>query len=260
VSYFKLLRWYRPESTDVNGAMIKPGFLQKQVQKSRRDGHTTQFLKRLIFSIVDRALHEHYGGDYPQKCLQSSVGIQMVLKKLGIGSRLWTGSACFAQAYKHAPEKTGWAGFWDRDHHVWLVTEFAEFVDLTISELHLHPSFSRRDAEPIPPIWWDEAARWPRTIAYLPEGAVASVFQFETREETEDLDRFKGLVLSTMGQYLTERRVEDVIYGPILEGENSMNSLHDQGHPYLVKTLIVQQLGIPFPAWVQQRMAELTPQ
>jgi hypothetical protein len=238
--------------------MIKHGFLQKQVQKSRRDRHTSQFLRRFVFSIVDQALHEHYRRDYPQKCLQSSVGIQLVLKKLGIESRLWTGAACFAQAYKNAPTKTGWAGFWDRDHHVWLVTEFAELVDLTISELHLHPSFSRRDAEPIPPLWWDELGQWPGTIRYLPEGTVSSVFQFETREETEDLERFKARVLTTMEHYVAGRRAESVAFGPVLEGDHSLNALHDHGHPYLVKTLIVHQLGIPFPPWVQRRMAELT--
>ena len=238
--------------------MIKPGFLQKQIQKSRRDGHTSQFLRRFVFSIVDQALHDHYGGDYPQKCLQSSVGIQLVLKKLGIESKLWTGAACFAQAYKTVPEMIGWAGFWDRDHHVWLVTEFSELVDLTVSELHLHPSFSRQDAEPIPPLWWDELGQWPGTIRYLPDGAVSSAFRFEMRRETQDLESFKNLLLATMGCYVAERRAEDIAFGPILEGEHSLNSLHDQGHPYLVKTLVVHRQGVPFPPWVQQRQAELT--
>lgn len=238
--------------------MIRTGFLQKQVQKSRRDRHTSQFLRRLVFSIVDEALHEHYGKDYPQKCLQASVGIQLVLKKLGIESKLWTGAVCFAQAYKNGLGQTGWAGFWDRDHHVWLMTEFMELVDLTISELHLHPAFSRRDAEPIPPLWWDDISAWPRTIRYLPEGAVAPVFQFETQEEMEDLERFKSLVLKTIEYYLAERKAENVTFGPVLEGEHSLNSLHEQGHPYLVKTLIFHQLKIPFPPWIQRRMVELT--
>jgi len=237
--------------------MIKAGFIQKQVQKSRRERRTTQFLRRFVFSVVDQALHEHYDKDYPEKCLQSSAAIQSVLSKLGIESKLWTGAACLAQAYKTAPERTGWGGFWGRDHHVWLVTEFMELVDLTISELHLHPASSRRDAEPIPPLWWDEIAEWPRTIRYLPEAPVAPVFQFEEREDTEDMERFKALVLTTIEHYLAERTVEDVAFGPMLEGERSMNSLHDQGHPYVVKTFIVQQLNIPFPPWVQRRMGEI---
>jgi hypothetical protein len=237
--------------------MIRTGFLQKQVQKSRRERRTTQFLRRFVFSVVDQALHEHYGKDYPEKCLQSSAAIQSVLSKLGIESKLWTGAACLAQAYKTAPEQTGWGGFWDRDHHVWLVTEFMELVDLTISELHLHPASSRRDAEPIPPLWWDEIAEWPRTIRYLPEAPVAPVFQFEEREDTEDMERFKALVLTTMERYMAGRRVEDVAFGPMLEGERSLNSLHSLGHPYVVKTFIVQQLNIPFPPWVQRRMDEI---
>ncbi len=167
-----------------------------------------------MFSIVNQALREHYGGDYPLKCLQSSVGIQLVLKKLRI--------------------------------------------ELTISELHRHPSSSRRDAEPVPPLWWDEIGKWPGTIRYLPEGPVAPIFQFKTREETEDLARFKALVLATMKRYLEDRKAEDVAFGPILEGEHSLNTLYNQGHPYLVKTFTVHQLGIPFPLWIQRRMTELT--
>jgi hypothetical protein len=238
--------------------MIRKGFLQKQVQKSRRERRTSSFLRRLVFSVVDQTLHDHYGGDYPQKCLQSSVGIQLVLGKFGIESKLWMGAACFAQAYRNSPGKTGWAGFWDRDHHVWLVTEFAELVDLTISELHLHPLSRSGDAEPIPPLWWDDISWWPGTIMYLPEGVVAPVFQFETREEMEDLDRFKALVLATLERYTAERSVENVAFGPVLEGEHSLDTLYDQGHPYLVKTFVVHQSRTPFPPWVRQRMAELT--
>jgi hypothetical protein len=198
--------------------MIRKGFLQKQIQKSRREGRTSPFLRRLVFSVVDQALHEHYGADYPQKCLQSSVGIQLVLGKLGIESKLWMGAACFAQAYRNSPGKTGWAGFWDRDHHVWLVTEFAELVDLTISELHLQPLSRSGDAEPIPPLWWNEISEWPWIIRYLPEGLVSPAFQFETREEMEDVNRFKALVLETLERYMAERRAEDVAFGPMLEG------------------------------------------
>lgn len=100
-------------------------------------------------------------------------------------------------------------------------------------------------------------AEWPRTIRYLLEGIVSPVFQFETREETEDLERFKALVLATMARHIAERRAEDIAFGPVLEGTHSFNALDEQGHPYVTKTFIVQQLNIPFPPWVQQRMDEL---
>ena len=78
------------------------------------------------------------------------------------------GATCFAEVF-HEASVGGWGGFWGHDHHIWVVTELREYVDLNISLLHLHPSRSRRDGIAVPAIWWDDAAHWPPVIRYLPE-------------------------------------------------------------------------------------------
>jgi len=59
-----------------------------------------------------------------------------------------------------------------------------------------------------------------------------------------------------MDRYVAQRDVHNVTFGPFLEDEDSLNFLYQQGHPYLVKTYIVHQQAMPFPPWIQQRIAE----
>jgi hypothetical protein len=240
------------------GKMIKKGFLQKQVQGSRGDKHTTPFLRRFVLSIVEEALRGRYGGESPEKCLQASLAIQLVLDQLGISSKVCEGAVCFAQAYKNAPQEIRWVGFWGEDHHYWLMTEFRELVDLPISQIHLHPAFSRSDGETIPALWWNDLGSWPNTIRYIPAGLLSPDSKFENREDEDDQKAFEALVIETMNRYMARYDVDNISFGPILENEDSLNSLYQQGHPYLVKTYIAHQQAIPFPPWIQQRLAELT--
>ncbi|ENM5895723.1 hypothetical protein NTH50_003915 [Vibrio mimicus] len=46
-----------------------------------------------------------------------------------------------------------WNGFWGDDHHVWLMTEFGELVDLTIKYLHLYPVTKGNNQLEMPAIW-----------------------------------------------------------------------------------------------------------
>jgi hypothetical protein len=234
--------------------MIKRAFLKKQMKKSHAEGRTTHFLRRLVFSIVDKALLEHYGPEYPLKCLQASVGVQLVLDSFGIQSRLFTGAVCFAQVYEGDETALGWGGFWDQDHHVWVVTEFRELVDLTIAKLHLHPVLSRPDAIPIPALWWDEITTWPRTILYLPEGSVTIELP---EEEMADLDLFTRKVRSTKDRILNQSSFDQVSFSPILYGPKSLNTLSRKGNLWLQRTLKFQELNIPFPPWVQRRQQEI---
>jgi hypothetical protein len=236
--------------------MIKKGFLQKQAQSSRRDKRTTPFLRRFVLSIVEEALLARYGNRSPEKCLQSSLAIQLVLDRLGISSDVCEGAACFAQAYKNAPQEIRWVGFWGEDHHYWLMTEFRELVDLTVSRIYLHPGFSRSDGETIPPLWWNDLGSWPNTIRYIPAGLLSTDSRFENGEDEDDQKAFEACVIETLNRYIASRDVGNVSFGPILENEDSLDSLYQQGLPYLVKTYIVQQQAISFPPWIQQRLAE----
>ncbi len=168
-------------------------------------------------------------------------------------SQLWMGATCFAEVF-HEASVGGWGGFWGHDHHIWVVTELREYVDLNISLLHLHPSRSRRDGIAVPAIWWDDQAHWPPVIRYLPNSPIN--IGFDTVEETADLELFLERVAACFDT-LRDLNVGDIKFGPLLSNTDGMNELHAQGHPWLTRAIIFQDRRIPFPAWIQEREVEL---
>lgn len=233
--------------------MIKRGFIKKQIQKSRQAGKSSRFLSEFVLFIADKALRERYGGNYSTKCLQSSVAIQMILKEFGINSAIWGQHVCVAEVYQNSGQ-LAWGGFLDQEHHVWLCTELSELVDLTISQIHLHPAVTRHDMIPMPAIWWQEVGSWPCTIRYLPTARIRPGL---LGEEKEDLDAFVRLVPRIIASVLDNSSIEEGNFAPVLYGEDSMNDLHRQGNPWLVKTIRFQQDNIPLPPWVQRKEREL---
>lgn len=234
--------------------MIKPGFIREHVEKSHREKRTTYFLRQLVFLIVDETLTKHYGADYSMRCLQSSAGIRSVLDSLGIKSDLFKGAVCIAQVYEEDETVSGWSGFWDKDHHVWVVTEFGELVDLAVAKHHLHPASSRPDGFQMPAIWWDDLTAWPYTIRYLPEGPIEIKL---TPENMADFNKFTRKVMETKDRFLKELSVNEVSFEPLLYGPDSMNILYEQGNQWVRRTLMFQELQIPFPDWIQSREQEL---
>jgi hypothetical protein len=234
--------------------MIKPGFIKKQVQKSREAGKCTRILAELTFLAADRALREHYGENYSIRCLQSSLAVKTILTGFGISSTLWGEHVCVAEAFE-APLEYAWGGFWNEERHMWLYTELSEVVDLTIGQLHIHPQVPRQDMVAIPPIWWQEISRWPNTIRYLPTARITPGLK---GDEKKDLDAFLRLVPEILNEILEDKDVTDISFEPVLYGEASMNQLTLSGHPWLFATLPMRQQKIPMPPWVQEKERELT--
>lgn len=234
--------------------MIKPAFLKAQTLKSRQMGQTSLFLRRLIFSTVDRLAKNRYGEDYPIRCLQTSVAVQSLLASLGIRSELWLGALCAAGPHED-PTAATWAGFWGQDHHVWLRTEFNELVDLSVSQLHLHPRSIRDDGIAMPPVWWDDIGGWPPIIRYLPDSRIGEV-SLPAPDET-DLAEFRTDIMVAFGEQTKHARVDQITFGPILDNVDTMNRLTAQGHPWLVGALAFLGHGVSFPPWIQAREAEL---
>jgi hypothetical protein len=232
--------------------MIDQSFIDKQVAESREIGSTTIWLRELTFSIVDTALKQHYGADYPVRCLQSSCGIQTVLESFGIRARLTKGAACFSQVNEDEPITVSWGGFWDQDHHIWTWTEFNEIVDLTVSQLHLHPGESRRDLTPIPAVWWSEPSRWPGIILYVPEPGVLVPQLPEA--EMADLEVFKNRVIDLKLSMIRKSKAEDVCFAPILHGPDSLNDLYQHRHPWVLNSSVVQSENIEMPPWIVHRV------
>jgi len=157
---------------------------------------------------------------------------------MGISASIWGGAVCFAEAFQRPPHYNAFGGFWDKDHHVWAVTQFTEVVDFTISQMNLHPANSRPDTIPVPAVWWDDVTLWPPTIRYLPEGRLKLELP---RDEAEDLETFRHRVDRVFDDVLAQLDREDVPETPLLSGPESMNRLYKIGEPWVVGTLRYQE-------------------
>jgi hypothetical protein len=232
---------------------MKTTFELNQAAEARLSRRTPEPLKHLIFHIVDQVAKEHYAAAYSMKCLQCSAAVQRLLARASIKSTLWAGAVCAAEVFAE-PGMIGWGGFWDKDYHVWLATEFYEYVDLSISQLHHHPCRRRDDGLAIPPVWWSDIERWPCTLTYLPSAPAG--FDF-TPADHDDLKFFFAKVDAAFEMGIADKNIKTIHFGEILNGPDSMNQLYNQKNPWVVNSLIVQELNIPRPDWIIHRENEL---
>jgi hypothetical protein len=234
--------------------MPTKGFIKKQVAKSRHSGRTTPFLRRLVLQLVDETLTTHYGPNYHSQCLQGSVAVQAILNQLGFRSVVVTGEACFAAV---APGYLSWGGFWGNDHHMWVVAELDEVIDLTVTKLHLHPSGSRGDFEPIPAIWWHGVSHMPPVFRYLPSSWGHEVTLSDPTE-----DEFLGLIradaVRRFHTFLQCGDLNEIRFEPIIQDLESMNMLFADGHPWVRGSMPIQDNEIPYPGRITQRERELS--
>ncbi|MBT6225663.1 MAG: hypothetical protein HOI47_03280 [Candidatus Scalindua sp.] len=236
--------------------MIKNSFLKKQIENAQKEKKTPKFLRRLTFFVVDRVLKCHYSDTFPEKCFQSSLAINMVLRRFEIRSEAFVGAVCVAQVFEEENRFPSWNGFWGEDHHIWSCTEFGEFVDLTIRYLHLHPDTKDNKQLPMPALWWEDTIDWPRVIKYLHQDQRPVKPGFSD-DEMRDLEIFKQLILTELDTVLDTCSVQEIEFHPILHGINSMNELHAKGDPWLCKSIMFQDLNLPYPTWIKEREAEL---
>lgn len=234
--------------------MIDKEFLASQKADSFAGGQTMPALRELVFSIVDQVARQHYGSTYPIKCLQTAAAVKSLLSRLGIKSQLWMGAVCAAEVFRE-PGVVAWGGFWDKDHHIWLATEFYEYVDLSISQLHLHPRRRRADAIPMPPLWWSDIGSWPPVLKYLPDTPIQIGLEFQ--EDIDDMKAFQAAVDSAFETILQHGDVEKIAFGAILGGPETMNALYEQDNEWVVRALVFQEQSIDFPDWIRDREAEL---
>jgi len=230
--------------------------IEDQVREAQEAGKTTLFLSQLAFTIVDSVLIAHHGENDCIQCLHSSIGLQMVLARFGINSKLWGDAVCVAEVCSSS-SYSGWGGFWDKDHHVWLVSEFRELIDLSISKLYRHPSRTQNNVIEMPAIWWQDMSRWPCVIKYLPRGIVQPKLN---EEDARDLEKFKKSISHEIDKVLYNGQVEDIIPRPTLYNTDSMNYYYEIGHPWITKVLMFQENKIPQPPWVIRREKEVMAQ
>lgn len=223
------------------------------VAACREQRSTDPGVARWVLSLAHRALVEVYGTDYSVRSLQASECIRRLLDRLEIKSVVWAGMLCVARVYPDLGE-VGWAGFWGDDPHVWLVTEFGELVDLTVSQLHQHPAFQRADSPPVPALWWRPLDKWPPIIRYLPTGRVA------IRLPAVDQTQLKCVCDTALRQLECEingPRASATDVGPILTDIDCLNDLDREGLPWLRDCQLFQTVPPPLPGPVAQRYQEL---
>jgi hypothetical protein len=234
--------------------VIKQSFIEKQIDRSRRDRRTSPFLRRLIFRIVDEAATEHYGATYPTRCIQCSAALWTLLNEFGIRSRLSLGALCIVEVFAdRRPPR--WGGFWDHDHHVWAVTEFGELADLAVGRLHLHPAGGEGDFLPGPSIWWNDPGRLPPIFRYLPDSPAKP--DIAEPEGAADLAMFLLGVRSRYFEMLQKADVAEIAFPGILDGMDTLQRLLEAGDPWATGAFAVQKFGVPFPPWIAEREAEL---
>lgn len=238
--------------------MITRGWVQIQVQESIRARSTTGALRQLILHVVHRALVAHYGVNYAIRCLQACCGVQLLLTKLDLQSTIWEGALCCAHGCSARPDIVSWGGFWDRDHHYWLATQFYEIVDLTIRHSHKHPARSRDDGFQVPAFWWNVEEGLPPTIFYLPEGVVADDAPFENQDDAADMTRFLQVVDDTWEERLRSLKPQQVSFGPLLTGYESWARLAKAGHSWVLVNCRAAEINLPLPPWVAKRLQALS--
>lgn len=148
-----------------------------------------------------------------------------------------------------------WGGFWGGDHHVWVETEFAEVADLSVSRLHEHPASHRQDALPAPPIWWRLGDWSPEVFLYLPDHPALP--DFDDAEGTAELFGFLELVRARFADTLAKAHVGDIVRPQLLDSDDALRRLAAQNDRWAKTALAVKKMGLPFPAWIQERQAEL---
>ena len=234
--------------------MIKNRFIDRQIEKSTAAKRTAPFLRRLVFQTVDIVSRSHYANDYAMKCVQTAAATKMLLANMDIDSRLTMGAVCFPKILVGG-QFAGWTGFWGKDHHVWLETEFNKVVDLSISQLHEHPRTIGREMQ-TPAIWWEQKNGWPPIIRYLFDTCAGGVDLGNPRDQAS-YEQFLENVQVKFSSTLADKIVEDVTFSPLLGDVDQLNIWTKDGHPWVIGAQTVLDRQIPFPEWIANREKEI---
>lgn len=215
--------------------------------------HLPLNVKKLVFYIIQNALIKIYGKNYSDRCLQSSVGIIEILKYFNINTVLVEGSVCIALVYGDNPYKINYGGFWDKDHHYWVVSQFNDIIDFTISQFHLHPATKFKNQIPILPIWWCPAGIVPNLFRYLPENYGQPVDKLE-KNESILLQKFKEIIITIIEEDdITQEELKTI---ELLTDEQKLNMLYEENDTWARVTGDLND-KLEFPNWIKNKEREL---
>lgn len=230
--------------------------LKNEIRKSKTNKRTTLELKKYLLTLTSNELINHYGENYSDRCLQASLGIKYLLACLGIKSHLVTGAACIPTASK-LHHDIGWQGFWDQDHHHWLVNDLGELVDLTIHQVNLHPRSANTQRYDPPPIWWNNCSNVPAIIKYLPQTTYnfRQTFTLEEPQENEKMIAFLESIKSENSRFL--KKYSDSKFEKVLCSVSNLAEWETEEDSWTKGMRYYNDNFVPLPHWIIMREQEL---
>ena len=233
--------------------MIAEEYLRSLIGEAQAARLTPLFVRRLLFAVADLALRKEFGNTFAERTLESALAVKMLLKQFEIEADPFLVDVCYANLYEGTGEY-GWSGFWDKEDHIILVTQFGEIVDLPVSRRHEHPDNRRTDALPIPAVWWNPSEAMPSHFLYLPKGRLSLDIAVEDKKR---MDAFLQSVSETGNDVIGKADSSDELYAPILIGEQSIQKLREANHPWVLAADNAKIDNWPLPDYMQKRMEEL---
>lgn len=236
----------------VRGSDLIPRF----IEESHRIGETFRPLKLLAMDIVHRAMVECYGDNYSIRCMECTMGFKSIFTKWGIDGFIVMGALCIPNIEPRMDLLTAtWAGFWGKDHHFWAMTRFHEFVDLGMSQNHLHPvSLLRSPLQP-PAVWFSVTKPFPHFIRLMP---FALMGEARSSDEQPRMEVYLRRVDELLDQAMIKTyQPGDIVFtgAPFATSIDDLNRLANAGDPWCSRAHLFQD--IPQPEWVAARIKEL---
>jgi hypothetical protein len=214
--------------------MITRDEIQSELAQSFEHRQTTGPLRRLVLSIVDRAARRHYGETYPTRCVQTATVISLLLEQFGIESQVWGGAFSYPERLKviatagsGALASPAWGGFWGENHHAWVVTEFCELVDLSVSQSHADLRHGDDRPHQIPAIWWRDKY-FPSPLRYRFQGRANLNDGLQ-----QDVGEFAAVVGDEFSTLIAGGSIKALSFEPLLEDSSSIESLRIAAFPWI---------------------------
>ena len=228
---------------------IRPYYEEDRARKI-----TTPLLRHIIATTITRTTNRVYKGNAPLKCMQSAAGIQHLLARVGIESKMIAGAVCFAKVDAVTREVMGWSGFWNKDHHVWIVTGFEELVDISIAFLNDHPLTKGEELAP-PALWWPGSLGQPHFFRYLSDVRVDT--QEFSGEEALLFSKFMEELDRDFDRICANLNPAEFHFAGLLGGEGELSRLLDERHPYLMVAVNQTPSILELPKWIVERQKEM---
>lgn len=224
--------------------------LKKELHRTKINKTCSKELQSFILSTVSHFLKKHYSENYADRCLQASLAIHQMLSFYGISSILFEGALCVPKVTNG--RSLDWQGFWDKDHHYWLYTEYSETIDLTISQIGIHPAFKGTSASP-PPIWWTDKKGMPDILTYLPLEPISLETRPELPEASED--ELAKVFLKDLESVLSiEKRSYNGEYKYILNNTDGLKDGFNRDDPWFIQCATHNAYNPPLPKWISDRI------